>query len=155
MGLAVAPDFALLAAKARAGVRRRAYWQVRYRDGTVVSEWERDWLDLPRTGLVACRLVCPNGRVGEVGNGVDASDRLFQFKVARAAAGLGRATVAHVIGILNAPDGACTLFAWEPEGGSDGRGILRGPLRDNWHALAYGDGTIRGLSAAVLGARPD
>jgi hypothetical protein len=147
------PDFALITAKARAGISRRAYWQCRYRDGRIVSEWERDWIALPRTGLVACRLVCPNGQVGEVGNSVDASDRILQFKIAVAGVGSGgeggRATVAHVIGILNNPNGDCTLFAWEPEPGR-----LVGPLSDNFHAMEYGGGTLRQFNADVLGVKP-
>lgn len=67
----------------------RSYWQVRYRDGHQIGEWEGgDWPLLPRhhqgSPLVACRLVCPNGQIGVVGSTADASDRLFQFKISRA-----------------------------------------------------------------------
>lgn len=102
----------------RARVTGRSWWMVRYRDGQTVNEWDGpDWSLLPRTGLQAVRLYCPNGQVAELGNSVDASDRLFQLKVAVASAGAGRQQLAHLIGIVTGTDGQCQVAAWEPEPG--------------------------------------
>jgi hypothetical protein len=58
---------------------------------------------------VAVQLVCPNGQVAELGNSVDASDRLFQFKTATTFHG----TTAHVVGLITGMDGQCKYAAWE------------------------------------------
>lgn len=146
------PDFSRATALAMARLCGRPFWQARYRDGRIVSEWERDWLDLSRKGLVALRLVCPNGQVGQVGNDEDAAGRLFQFKVATANVGAGgapsaRRTAAYVIGIRHG-ENDCTLFAWEA-----GRGVLVGPIADRFHGMAYGGGVMARPNVAVLGAK--
>ena len=140
-------DLSRASALARARLFGRPWWQARYRDGRILSEWERDWLDLPSTGLIALRLVCPNGQVGQVGNDTDAGGRCFQFKIGLAGVGLGRRTEAHVIGIRHG-ENDCTLFAWEA-----GRGVLVGPIADVFHGMRYGGGVMARPSVAVLGAR--
>lgn len=110
-------DLALLAAKTRAALMQRPFWQVRYADNTIVSEWERDWSLLKREGLVEGRLVCPNGDVATVGNVDGAGTRLFQFKTAVMLAGIGRSTDGYVIGIIVFHDGTCQCAAWEPDQG--------------------------------------
>ena len=148
------PDFALIAAKARAWVRRRAYWQVRYWDGKVVSEWERDWSHLRRRGLMQGRLVCPNGKVGYLGmsSGADISERVFQFKVAMACAGpplpISRVTTAQVMGIVYGLDGESVVYVWEPEPGQ-----LIGPFEDNVFSMAYQN--VGRLAFEHVGIKPD
>lgn len=104
-------------------VRGRSYWQVRYRDGTTRHELQCEWTDLPRKGLVAARLICPNGQIAEVGNdsGGDISDRLFQFKNASAdivmsvgggAMGGSRRTESQILGLVQDPSGKCYCVAW-------------------------------------------
>ena len=145
---AVASDAARLA--------RRSWWVARYRDGKEVAEYSGiDWAELPKTGLVQLRLHCPDGMVGVVGNSVDASDRLFQFKIAQAQAGIGgggagRMTLAQVIGIVNDTAGNCTLWAWEWPG------RMVGPLADSYPFLSYGGPvTESGMVQPLLGAKAD
>lgn len=102
----------------RARIAGRSWWRVRYSDGTVVNEWDGpDWSLLPRKGLVAVRLYCPNGQVAELGNSVDASDRLFQLKVGIRGIGSGKQTLAHLIGIVYGLNGEAHVAAWEPDPG--------------------------------------
>jgi hypothetical protein len=132
----------------RARVTGRSWWRVRYSDGTVINEWDGpDWSLLPRKGLVAVRLVCPNGKIAELGNSIDASDRLFQLKVGIRTAGDGKQTLAHVIGIITGTDGQCSCAAWEPD---PGRLVA---FEDSVFAMRYQD--IGRLSADVLGIKPD
>ncbi len=137
----------------RARLLGRPFWQARYHDGREVSEWEVDWSLLPRRGLVAVRLVCPDGAVGVLGNSVDASDRLLQFKVGFADVSLdgpggGMTTSAQVIGMLKDTSGTVQCWAWETNPGR-----LVGPFLDNWFDFRYG--AVGPLSPEVLGVRPD
>jgi hypothetical protein len=131
----------------RARVTQRSWWLVRYRDGRVINEWDGpDWSLLPRTGLLAVRLVCPNGKVAELGHPTDASDRLFQLK-AGALLGGTRNTTAHLIGIVHDASGRASCAAWE-----------YGPRRlvtfeDNVHQMHYL--TIGRLNLDVLGIAPE
>jgi hypothetical protein len=126
---------------------QRSWWLVRYRDGRVINEWDGpDWSLLPRTGLLAVRLVCPNGKVAELGHPTDASDRLFQLK-AGALLGGTRNTTAHLIGIVHDASGRASCAAWE-----------YGPRRlvtfeDNVHQMHYL--TIGRLNLDVLGIAPE
>lgn len=109
----------------------RPWWQVRYRDGRVRSEWESvaghvllpladvgptsRWEDLDRAGLIGVRLLCPNGVAAELEASGDR--RIFQLKVGGVTAGLGgpprRWCEAVVIGAVLGPDGGCVCRAWE------------------------------------------
>ncbi len=159
MSAALAP----LVGKVRSVLAGRSWWQVRYTDGRVISEWEGlDWLDLPRRGLVEGRLICPNGQTAVLGNTRDLSDRLFQFKVGVLSAGLipvqagglrlgahpKRQPLAHVMGVIHGTDGQCSLFAWDY-----GAKRLVGPLADNANALRYQQ--IGPIHGPHLGVRPD
>lgn len=140
--------FALLdPAALRARVTGHSLWAARYRDGRVINEWECDWSLIPRQGLVAARLVCPNGEVAVLGNSVDASDRLFQFKVGVMAAGQKTRREAHIIGLLTGTNGQCKAAAWEY-----GSGRLVN-FEDNVFHMRYQN--IGCLSAEVLGIKPD
>ena len=104
-----------LVAQVVASFKKRSYWRLRFHDGKTISEWDADWADVPRKSRVALRLYCPNGQIAEVGNSEDASDRLFQFKIAEIRATPGkvdRGTLAQVIGIVTSTDGTCTCYAW-------------------------------------------
>lgn len=132
----------------RARVTGRSWWRARYSDGRVINEWDGpDWSLLPRRGLVAVRLYCPNGRVAELGNTVDASDRLFQLKGATMAAGKGSRTDFHLIGMITGTDGQCQCAAWEY---GTGRLVT---FDDNVFAMQYGQ--VGALSTGVLGIKPD
>jgi hypothetical protein len=113
----------------------RSWWALRYVDGTIVHEWDRDggspnghadWSRLAMLGKLkgtqALRLYCPNGQMAELGGEGDQTGRLFQFKQAvrylrlsgEAAEDLGQEVLAHVLGIITGYNGQCTLYAWEP-----------------------------------------
>lgn len=149
------PDIALINAKLRAGITRRAYWQCRFFGGKVISEYESccpkhktfDWPELTRRGRVAIRLVAPNGNHAVLCDNRDATDRIFQFKRATLTAGVGRATHAHVIGLITDTAGNCSCVAWLPE-----PGIFHG-FRDNVWNMQF-DNTGR-LGFDVLGIKPD
>lgn len=140
-------DLTLATAKLRSSVGRRSYWQARYKDGKIVSEWDIDWSLLPRKGLVEVRLVCPNGEVAVLGNPVDASDRVFQFKSAVARAGASTETMAHVIGIITSTNGDCKCAAWEPV---PGRLVT---FDDNVWDMKYQN--VGQLAFAHVGVKPD
>lgn len=135
-------NISLASARLRATAARRPYWQVRYKNGRVISEWDLDWSLIPRKGLLEARMVCPNGQVAVLGHPIDASERLFQFKRAVLMAGVGRATTAYLLGIVTQPDGTCQCAVWEPD---PGRLIT---FRDNANAMQYDH--IGRVAASVL-----
>ena len=139
---------ALDPASLRARVSGRSWWRVRYSDGRTIDEWDGpDWSLLPRKGLVSVRLYCPDGDVAELGNSVDASDRLFQLKSGVRTAGVGKQTDAHLIGIVTGLNGECTCAAWLP---SERRLVT---FTDNVFAMQFRQ--IGMLSGDVLGIKPD
>lgn len=73
----------------RARLDRRPYWALLLYGGRVVEEPDCDWLHAPRKGRLAVRLYCPDGQAPTLGNTVDATDRLFQFKVGLVALATG------------------------------------------------------------------
>jgi hypothetical protein len=56
---------------------------------------------------------------------------LFQLKVGELAAGIGRRTVAHIIGLVDGPAGECQYAAWDYDQGT----LVTG--RDNVLAMQY------------------
>lgn len=99
---------------ARALLTQRSWWRVRYSDGRTINEWDGiDWSAIPRKGLVAVRLYCPNGQVAELGNTNEAGERVFQFKGATMTLGRGSRTDFHLIGIVTGLHGECHCAAWE------------------------------------------
>jgi hypothetical protein len=121
-----------------------SYWLARYRQRDDVDERTCDWLLLPREGLYELHLICPNGMAGALGDGKDAPERFFQFKMGLATQ--GRAT--HVIGLVNDPDGRCTLWAWDYVGKR-----LIGPFQDNLLAMKFGWPAMARPNLEALGVR--
>ena len=111
----------------RARLQGRSFWALRYTDGRVVTEGEVDWSLAPAQGRQRLRLYCPSGEVAELGNTTDATGRLFQLKVAVRDVAL----MAHLIGIVTAPDGSCRCAAWEPDPGR----LIQ--FDDNVNAMQY------------------
>ncbi len=109
----------------------RPWWQVRYRDGRVRSEWDSipgavqlpladlgpasRWEELDRRGLVGVRLLCPDGVAAELEAKEDG--KVFQLKVGGVSIGPApqarRWCEAQVIGALLDPEGNCVCRAWE------------------------------------------
>jgi hypothetical protein len=109
----------------------RPWWQVRYRDGRVRSEWDTlpgspglplaelgpasRWEDLDLKGLIGVRLLCPNGMAAELAAREDR--KIFQLKVGGlAVVGWAQSRTwcdAQVIGAVIDPSGACVCRAWE------------------------------------------
>jgi hypothetical protein len=109
----------------------RPWWQVRYRDGSIVSEWDSvegpsrlplrelghssRWEELRKTGLIAIRLLCPDGVAAELEASEDR--KIFQFKVGGIAVGpegLPQGWCdAYVIGAVLDADGNCLCRSWE------------------------------------------
>jgi hypothetical protein len=151
-----APKLPDTAHRLRYRLRGQSYWVARYHDRPDVHEWECDWSLVPRQGLVELRLHCPiagPNNVGVVSNSVDASDRLFQFKIAEArvgvgAGGSGRGTLAQVIGLVHGLDGEATCWAWE----YTTRRLVR--FEDNVAPGRWRYGLVGAFCWDVLGAKP-
>ena len=112
---------------------RQSWWQCRYRDGRVLSEWDTlqarllipvsgraagrtsRWEDIPKREMRGLYLLCPNGQAAALeANG----DYLFfQLKVGVATMGQGTSCKAHLIGKVDGDDGRCICYAWEYEYG--------------------------------------
>ncbi len=132
----------------------RSWWQAGFADGKVVSEWDTTtgttqlparnvghtsrWEELPKKGLRALRLLCPNGMVGHLETTSD--HKLFQLKVGTVSFRGSRQCRAHLIGKIVDMNGGCELMAFEVEAGR-----LVGPIQDNVLALAY-----QGIGALAL-----
>ena len=145
--------------KLRARLSGRSWWQVVYRSGKVISEWDAgaDWLHLPRKGIVEGRLICPDGKVAVLGNSEALDERLYQFKVAHVSLGLAggaqtRNVDAHIMGIVTDIHGNCKQYAWEYT--PDGKGRLVGPMDDNLEHYRYGGPATHALCWPHLGVRP-
>ena len=115
----------------RARLTGRSFWALRYTDGRIVTEGDIDWSLAPLRGRQQLRLYCPSGEVAELGNTTDATGRLFQLKVAVRGMGGGKEVLAHLIGIITGPDGACRCAAWEPDPGR----LIQ--FDDNVNAMRY------------------
>ena len=113
----------------------RSWWQCRYRDGRVLSEWDTAttrlllpfrangrttrWEEVPKKGMVGLRLLCPNGICGELE--APEGHRFFQLKVGRFDVALmgnngkkpRRTCEAHIIGVVKDISGDCVCRAWE------------------------------------------
>ena len=120
----------------------RSFWQARYRDGRVISEWETGigkiqlpitlghtsrWESVDKTGMIGLRLLCPDGMAGELESKEDY--KFFQLKCG--SVGNGRQTTAHIIGVVINPEGDCICRAWET---TPGRLI---EFKDNIYAMKY------------------
>ena len=108
----------------------RSWWQCRYSSGKVLSEWDTmvnvgllplgngrtsRWEDVPKDNMVGLRLLCPNGRAGELF--ATEGHKFFQLKqgwmdVAMNGGKSGRSVGAHIIGVVQDANGACLCKAW-------------------------------------------
>ena len=113
----------------RARLHGRSYWSLRYADGTVINEWDMDWSRLPLDGRRELRLYAPNGKTVELSTTEER--KLFQFKCAEFRSGVGRRTTAHVIGVIDGPNGECECWSWDYDKGQ----LL--PFRDNVNGMTY------------------
>ena len=114
----------------------RPWWQVRYRDGKEIAEWETPpavvtkharpdasvwrksrWEETKKQGILAMRLLCPNGMAAELD-----TDRLvpsfIELKVggqdiAITAGASRRFTDANLIGVLRDDNGTLDVWAFE------------------------------------------
>ena len=110
----------------------RSWWQARYMDGKILSEWQTQthewklpigsgstsrWEDVPKLGMVGLRLLCPNGMAGELEAPV--GYKFFQLKSGSIGVALGgpggesRHCDAHIIGVVVDIEGTCFCRAWE------------------------------------------
>ena len=143
------PDTVTRLGVLNAQAQNRSQWSVRFTDGTITSEWDEgaDWVKLKRFGRQAVRLYAPNGKFAELGDTKDATDRIFQFKVAVRTVGHGAGVLAHVIGLIWGTNGECDAYAWEP--GPDG-GRIVGPWTDAaWNFRYHQIGKLEGWHLGI------
>lgn len=131
----------------------RSWWQVRYSDGRVLSEWDTlqgeirlpigqgkssQWEEIPKYGMVGIRLLCPNGMAAEL-EGV-LGTQFLQLKAGGIDVAMGftgnikgmrRYCDAHIIGAVEDTAGNCFCRAWETQ---EKRLIT---FRDNIHDMKY------------------
>ena len=131
----------------------RSWWEVRYIDGRVLSEWDTlqgetrlplgvgrssRWEEIQKYGMVGIRLLCPNGMAGEL-EGI-LGTQFFQLKAGGMTVGIGysgkagsveRFCDAHIIGAVEDIAGNCFCRAWEHK---EKRLIA---FRDNIHNMKY------------------
>lgn len=108
----------------------RSWWQAKYKDGKVLSEWDTTVLNLPsllpipllrgktsrweevsKDNMVGMRLLCPNGMCGEIE--APEGHKFFQLKAGGSAIGRGQYCDAHIIGVVANANGDCVCRAWE------------------------------------------
>jgi hypothetical protein len=107
----------------------QSWWEVKLLGGRTIGEWQtaeahRDlempmdflwarsrWEELPHGKIVAARLWCPDGMIGEVE--APGPYKIFQFKKGLRGPGYERVD-ANVLGVLLDEDGNCDCWAWEP-----------------------------------------
>jgi len=132
----------------------RSWWQVRYIDGRVLSEWDTlqgemrlplgvgrssRWEEITKYGMVGIRLLCPNGMAGEI-EGI-LGTQFFQLKAGGISVGIGaggdikgvtRFCDAHIIGAVEDDNGNCWCRVWEHKE----KRLLAG-FHDNIHDMKY------------------
>ena len=113
----------------------RSWWQARYSDGRVVSEWDTltdkvklptgagkssRWEEVSKEGMIGLRLLCPSGMAGELE--APEGHRFFQLKAGGMDVGIGftggvagvkQFCDAHIIGVVEDDEGNCLCRAWE------------------------------------------
>lgn len=108
----------------------RSWWRATYRDGRTVSEYDTlvntvltplglgrtsRWEEIPKAGMVALSLLCPDGQVARLEGH---EHRFFQLKEGIWRAGETHSTcLRHVIGVVDEPSGGCQCWAWLPPTG--------------------------------------
>ena len=109
----------------------RSWWQCRYSDGKVLSEWDTltdkkllplgngrtsRWEEVPKDNMIGLRLLCPNGQAGELF--ATEGHKFFQLKSGyfdistNGGGGPSRSTAAHIIGVVENANGDCLCKAW-------------------------------------------
>ena len=113
----------------------RSWWQARFSDGRILSEWETlinklrlpfqsnkssRWEEVSKKGMIGLRLLCPNGMAGELE--APEGHKFFQLKAGGVGVtmgftagikGLSRYCDAHIIGVVVNSEGDCVCRAWE------------------------------------------
>lgn len=115
----------------------RSWWEAQYASGKTVAEWDTlqgsvftpmgnpatsRWEEISKKDLVAIRLLCPNGKAGELRTA--GSYCIFQLKSGAISqtAGIGfgkiKATADlhchyHIIGVIKDNNGNCDCYAWD------------------------------------------
>ncbi len=111
----------------------RSWWQVRYIDGKVLSEWETlqssvrlpisagnssRWEEIDKFGIVGIRLLCPSGIAAELEGKL--GTQFIQLKTGGIDVAFGsdikgvrRYCDAHIIGAILDANGNCFCRAWE------------------------------------------
>ena len=109
----------------------RSWWQARYSDGKVLSEWDTltdrklvplglgassRWEEVPKDKMLGLRLLCPNGMAGELE--APEGHRFFQLKsggttVGTSVRGYQHYVEAHIIGVVTDDKGNCLCRAWD------------------------------------------
>lgn len=113
----------------------RSWWQARFSDGRILSEWETlinklrlpfqsnkssRWEEVSKKGMIGFRLLCPNGMAGELE--APEGHKFFQLKAGGVGVamgftggikGLSRYCDAHIIGVVVNSEGDCVCRAWE------------------------------------------
>jgi len=131
----------------------RSWWQVRYIDGKVLSEWDTlqdsmrlpigkggssRWEEINKFGIVGIRLLCPNGLAAELEGTL--GTKFFQLKAGGVDVALGftggikgvnRYCDAHIIGAITDGDGNCYCRAWETKE----KRLIK--FEDNVHDMQY------------------
>ena len=115
-------------------VSQRPWWEAHYLGGKHLGEWdtppgvatnplpdatrwrESRWEEVSKRGMIGLRLLCPDGRYGELRTD-NPEGRFVQFKRGEVVVGVGgapsfRRSEAHVIGVV-ADDGTGFFWAWE------------------------------------------
>lgn len=133
----------------------RSWWQARYRGGRVLSEWDTmrvdgdpsstRWEDASQHGMIALRLVCPNGNAGVLEN-PPGDYHFFQLKGGHFDLGAGKGIAeAHIIGMVLADGDSVICWAWE----THNKRLVR--FQDHFSRMVYGG--VGALSANTLGVR--
>lgn len=117
----------------------RSWWEAQYLSGKVVAEWDTlqgeifnplgnqatsRWEEIPKAGLVAIRLLCPNGQAGELRT--TGSYSIFQLKSGRVSVTVSPQNFSgnrsqnlhclyHIIGAIVDTNGKCMCYAWDYE----------------------------------------
>lgn len=115
----------------------RSWWEAKYASGKQIAEWETiqgkvltplgnpatsRWEEIDKRGLVALRLLCPNGKAGALLT--SGSYNLFQLKSGVSTVTVAPAGVAvnpeptlhchyHIIGAVTDTNGTCECYAWD------------------------------------------
>jgi hypothetical protein len=106
----------------------RSWWQARYSNGKILSEWETltdkvrfpigaggssRWEEVPKDKMIGLRLLCPNGMAGDLES--PEGHKFFQLKSGGLMVGVGGGHYidAHIIGVVRNAKGDCLCRAWD------------------------------------------